>query len=121
MSSFTKPAIDLVARGMATAAQDTASAAMPRTGGILLGPMYMDNTAGAKLESLTDAECTIGDDKRFQRIRAALVESGDLHLKAQDCSAHWILREMPDYLCAINVFTGKSFRVMLEPIVDFEA
>jgi len=53
---------------------------------------------------------------RWTLVRAVTVTSGDLNLESDDSSAAWTIREMPDFLLAINRNTGKKFKIALEPI-----
>lgn len=67
----------------------------------------------------TDNTGSVGTNgNRWALIRGTVVTSGDLNLENDDGSAAWTIREMPDFLLAINRNTGKKFKIALEPIDD---
>lgn len=53
------------------------------------------------------------DALRFNRVRATTVVTGDLELRDDARAAHWVLREEPDRITAVNRITGHEFEVML--------
>ena len=88
--------------------------------------LLVENSAGTDQVRLTinnefipaaDNQGSVGTNgNRWALIRGTVVTSGDLNLENDDGSAAWTIREMPDFLLAINRNTGKKFRIALEPI-----
>jgi len=63
----------------------------------------------------SDDTYLLGDSThRWKELHAVTVYSGDLHLESKD--AHWVLKESPDGIYAINEKTGERFKVVLEKI-----
>ncbi len=66
---------------------------------------------------LTDLTGEVGTDaKRFKRMRAEEVVTGDLRMKATDGSAEWVLEEKIDGIEARNIKTGKVYRLAMEEV-----
>lgn len=64
-----------------------------------------------------DGEGEIGTDaKRFKRVRAEEIVSGDLVMQAADGTAKWRFVEKPDCIFVTNELTGQRFRLALIPI-----
>jgi len=86
------------------------------------GSSYIGNSSSNKLyvnaelstDIIPDGNRTrnLGSDTR----RFANIFTGDLHLRNE--RGDWTIVEEPDFLCVRNNRTGKSFKMMLEPIVD---
>lgn len=58
----------------------------------------------------------LGDDThRWAKVRAVVVQTGDLELKNEKRCAHWRIIEETDKLVAINLITGQRFRFALIP------
>ena len=72
------------------------------------------NTAANVFVPLVDGTGSIGDNpNRWALVRAVTITSGDLHLQDEERGAHWILREEPDGILAINEVTKKVHRLSM--------
>lgn len=71
-------------------------------------------SASGDITPSADATYNLGSDTlRWSTIRGVTVTSGDLHLHDEERGAHWVLREEPDSIVAINMMTGKRYQVAL--------
>jgi hypothetical protein len=76
---------------------------------------FGDTTGALQIIPALDNTVEIGTDvRRFQRVRAVTITSGDIELKNNN--AHWILTEEKDRLIAINKITNKRYELVLREV-----
>lgn len=68
----------------------------------------------ADLLPVADNQGNIGNASfRWSLVRAVTITPGDMHLDSGDGKAHWILREQPDSILAMNKINGKKYKLRL--------
>jgi hypothetical protein len=54
---------------------------------------------------------------RWKLGRFVTVTTGDLEMKNEDGTAHWVLQEKPDGLYAVDKITGKTYKLSMQEVM----
>jgi hypothetical protein len=79
--------------------------------------MVLGNASLALVRPGSDATVELGNDTfRWERVRAVAVVTGDLELKSEDGTKHWLIEEGQSDVFFTNKINGKRYRAVLEEV-----